>query len=63
MNKAIRAVLFDLDDTLLENDMDRFVKAYFDLLTPHLAHMVPPEIFVSALLHATYAMIRDRDAA
>ncbi len=63
MNKAIRAVLFDLDDTLLENNMDRFVKEYFDLLTPHMAHMVLPEKFVSALLHATFAMIENRDSA
>jgi len=63
VNKAIRAVLFDLDDTLLENNMDRFVKEYFDLLTPHMAHMVLPEKFVSALLHATFAMIGNRDSA
>jgi hypothetical protein len=31
VNKAIRAVLFDLDDTLPENNMDRFVKEYFGL--------------------------------
>jgi len=53
MNKTIRAVLFDLDDTLLENSMDRFLKAYFGLLTPNMAHLVPPEKFISALLHAT----------
>jgi len=58
VNKAIRAVLFDLDDTLLENNMDRFLKEYFSLLTPHVAHLVPPEKFTSALLHATYAMIQ-----
>jgi FMN phosphatase YigB (HAD superfamily) len=63
VNKAIRAVLFDLDDTLLENDMNRFVKEYFRLLTPHMAHLVPPEKFVSALLHATYAMVKNGDAA
>ena len=63
MNKAIRAVLFDLDDTLLENNMDRFLKEYFSLLTPHVAHLVPPEKFTSALLHATYAMIKNGDPA
>lgn len=63
MNKSIRAVLFDLDDTLLENNMDRFLKEYFNLLTPHMAHLVPPEKFISALLHATYAMIRNGDPA
>jgi HAD superfamily hydrolase (TIGR01549 family) len=63
VNKAIRAVLFDLDDTLLENNMDRFMKEYFGLLTPHMAHLVPPEKFISALLHATYAMIKNNDPA
>jgi FMN phosphatase YigB (HAD superfamily) len=48
MNKTIRAVLFDLDDTLLENSMDRFLKAYFGLLTPNMAHLIPPEKFISA---------------
>jgi FMN phosphatase YigB (HAD superfamily) len=63
VNKAIHAVLFDLDDTLLENNMDRFVKEYFGLLAPHMAHRVPPEKFVSALLHATFAMIGNADPA
>jgi FMN phosphatase YigB (HAD superfamily) len=63
VSKAIRAVLFDLDDTLLENDMHRFVKAYFGLLTPHMAHLVPPKQFVSALFHATSAMIQNGDPA
>jgi HAD superfamily hydrolase (TIGR01549 family) len=63
VNKAIRAVLFDLDDTLLENNMDRFVKEYFGLLTPHMAHLVLPEKFISALLHAIYAMVQHSDPA
>ena len=63
MNKVIRAVLFDLDDALLENNMDRFMKEYFPLLTPLMAHLVPPEKFISALLQATYAMIKNGDPA
>jgi FMN phosphatase YigB (HAD superfamily) len=63
VNKSIRAVLFDLDDTLLENDMDRFVKEYFELLTPHMAHRVAPDKFVSALLNATFAMVRNINPA
>lgn len=60
---AIRAVLFDLDDTLLENDMDRFLKGYFGLLTPHMAHLVSPDTLVSALIHGTHAMIENSDPA
>jgi len=61
VSQTIRAVLFDLDDTLLENDMHRFVKAYFGLLAPHMAHLVPPKEFVSALFQATAAMIQNGD--
>jgi FMN phosphatase YigB (HAD superfamily) len=63
MSNTIRAVLFDLDDTLLENSVDRFLKAYFGLLTPHMAHLVPPEKFIAALVHATGAMIKNTDPA
>ena len=34
---SIKAVLFDLDGTLLPMDQDEFVKAYFGLLAKHLA--------------------------
>jgi HAD superfamily hydrolase (TIGR01549 family) len=56
-----RAILFDLDDTLLENNMDRFLPAYFGLLTPHMASYVPPDKFMSALLAATRAMVENTD--
>lgn len=58
---TVRAVLFDLDNTLLENDIGRFLKAYFDLLTTTMAHLVPPERFISALLHATSMMMKNSD--
>ncbi len=63
MDKTIRAVLFDLDDTLLVNDMNRFVKEYFDLLTPGMAHLVPPKKFITALFRATFAMMKNRNPA
>lgn len=34
---SIKAVLFDLDGTLLPMDQDEFVKAYFGLLAKRLA--------------------------
>ncbi len=61
MAAIIRAVLFDLDDTLLENNMDRFLRGYFGLLTPHVAHLVPPDQFMPALLAATQAMVKHTD--
>jgi hypothetical protein len=33
----IQALLVDLDDTLLENDLGRFLPAYFDLLAGELS--------------------------
>jgi FMN phosphatase YigB (HAD superfamily) len=59
----IRAVLFDLDDTLLANNMNRFLKGYFGLLAPYMARFVPPEKFMPALLAATQAMIDNTDPA
>jgi HAD superfamily hydrolase (TIGR01549 family) len=59
----IRAVLFDLDDTLLANNMNRFLKGYFGLLAPHMARFAPPERFMPALLASTQAMIDNTDPA
>jgi HAD superfamily hydrolase (TIGR01549 family) len=61
MEDHIRAILFDLDDTLLENNMERFLKGYFGLLTPHVASLVPPDKFMPALLAATRAMVENTD--
>jgi len=61
MTLSIRAVLFDLDDTLLENHMDGFLKDYFGLLTRHVAHLVPPDKFMPALLAASQAMVDHGD--
>ena len=61
MSHTLRAVLFDLDDTLLENNMDRFLKGYFGLLAPHVAHLVPPDKFMPALLAATRTMVEHTD--
>jgi FMN phosphatase YigB (HAD superfamily) len=52
----LRAILFDLDDTLLGNPMERFVPVYFQALTRYVAHLIPPERLVPELLRATRAM-------
>lgn len=59
MAGKIHAILFDLDDTLLENNMERFLKMYFGLLTPHVAALAPPDQFMPALLAATRAMVEN----
>ena len=60
---TIRAILFDIDDTLLENNFDRFLEAYFALLIPHFAHLIAPDRFVAALFAATQTMIARSDVS
>jgi len=57
----IRAVLFDLDDTLLSNDMNHFLPAYLQLVAQDLAAVVPPERLVAELLRGTSAMLANRN--
>jgi FMN phosphatase YigB (HAD superfamily) len=59
----IKAVLFDLDDTLLGNDMERFIPPYFSMLGDHVASRYPKEKFLKALLAGTDAMITNQDTA
>ncbi len=61
MGQRIRAILFDLDDTLLENNMERFLKGYFGLLAPHMARLVSPDKFMPALLASTRVMMENAD--
>lgn len=51
-----KAILFDLDDTLLGNLMDTFLPAYFQALTSYLDHLIPPERLIAQLMRATEAM-------
>ena len=56
----IKAVLFDLDGTLLPMDQDEFVKAYFRLLAKKLApYGYEPDKLVKAIWHGTGAMIQN----
>jgi FMN phosphatase YigB (HAD superfamily) len=52
----LKAILFDLDDTLLGNSMDTFLPAYFQALTRYLDHLIPPERLIAQLMSATEAM-------
>jgi FMN phosphatase YigB (HAD superfamily) len=53
----IRAVLFDLDGTLLDSNMQTFLPSYFKALSACVAHLVAGERFVECLLQATQAMM------
>jgi len=57
----IQALLVDLDDTLLENDLGRFIPAYFDLLAGELAEFGPKDRILGAILAGTKAMLGNED--
>jgi len=54
----VKAVLFDLDGTLLGNEIDIFMPQYFRLLSREFAPYYPPAKFGSALMEATAAMMQ-----
>lgn len=56
-------LLFDLDDTLLSNDIDSFLPAYLRTLGQYLASHVAPEKLVRDLLTATQQMLSNNTAA
>jgi FMN phosphatase YigB (HAD superfamily) len=57
MTDQIQAVLFDLDGTLLANDMNVFLPHYFERLTARVAHLVAPGEFLARLRAATDRML------
>jgi len=56
-------LLFDLDDTLLDTNMDTFIPAYFKALSATLADKVTPDLMLSALLGGSEAMMSNLDPA
>lgn len=55
-----KAILFDLDGTLLPQDQDIFVKAYFKLLAAKMAPRgYAPDALIKAIWHGTEAMIKN----
>jgi FMN phosphatase YigB (HAD superfamily) len=54
---VITSLLIDLDDTLLTNNVDRFVPAYVELLSQHLDPVVAPEKMIYQLNLGTQAMM------
>jgi HAD superfamily hydrolase (TIGR01549 family) len=61
MMNELRAVLFDLDNTLLINDMDAFIPAYLKLISTYAAKIYDPKRFVEHMLLATDAMATNTD--
>lgn len=50
-------LLLDLDDTLLQNSMDKFVPEYLMALSQHLANVVAPDQLIQHLMRATQIML------
>ena len=58
--EMVKAVLFDLDGTLLPMDQDVFLKEYFSLLAKKLAPFgYQPNELIRAILHGTEAMVKN----
>ncbi|MFH0811024.1 MAG: HAD family hydrolase [Pseudomonadota bacterium] len=57
----LKAVLFDLDNTLLENDMGIFVPSFLEAAAPRFDHLMPPEAFKRWMLRSVRQMIVDVD--
>lgn len=56
-------VLFDLDGTLVNLDIEFFLRRYVQAVTPRFAGLVPPERFARELLRWSYAMVENVDPA
>lgn len=56
-----QALLIDLDNTLLQNDMDRFVPAYLSALSEYLSDLFPADTLIRHLMQATRAMLSNTD--
>ena len=57
--RNIKAILFDLDGTLLDSNMENLLPRYFERLAARIAEaqIAPPKVFIAHLLAATEAMV------
>jgi len=54
-------LLFDLDDTLLDTNLEAFVPAYFQAFTQHLENRVLPTVVLRSLIHGMGLMNESED--
>ena len=57
----IEAILFDLDNTLLENDNETFLRGYLPLIAEHMAELLDGQTLMAELMYGTQAMIQNSD--
>ncbi|MFX1321710.1 MAG: HAD family hydrolase [Promethearchaeota archaeon] len=55
-DSQIKAILFDLDGTLIEIDLDLFISNYLKLLAQSVAHIISPKKFIAKILKASKAV-------
>lgn len=58
---SIRAILFDLDGTLLPIDTDQFIHSYMKILSSYVSHLVDPQVFIKELWASTMKMIQSEE--
>lgn len=64
MKKHYKAILFDMDGTLLPMDMKKFTEGYFmDLYKSIKMTEIPPKEFADAVWQGTYAMMKNDGSA
>jgi FMN phosphatase YigB (HAD superfamily) len=56
----VALLLFDLDDTLLGNEMNSFVPAYVQALAGRMATVVDPSTLIKILMSATQQMVENQ---
>src|SRR5688572_10951915 len=54
-------LLFDLDDTLLDTNLEAFVPAYFQALATHMASRVSPDLMARGLVQGLSLMNESMD--
>jgi FMN phosphatase YigB (HAD superfamily) len=59
----IKAALIDLDGTLLDNDIQSFLRAYLGRLGEFMSSVAPADQFIPLLMRGTQAMIENADPA
>lgn len=57
----LTTLLFDLDDTLLGNDINQFIQPYMARFAEHMSLVTPPQNFLSGLLAGTREMMDNHD--
>lgn len=59
----LKAILFDLDDTLLKTSTDAFLRRYFAMIGRYAAEFMPPEKLLAELQYCTKMTIQNTDTA